>query len=671
MINFVVRHSLDDIIPDTHTKYEFIGSTVEDAAFLIERSTDNIEIIKFNLIPPSITPILNGDIEKNIKDVSLSVDKRYIAYTVDNNIKIIDLENPNDKPLMVENCNKFSFVLSNKGIFFVYEREQTLNYSTIVIHQGQSKLYQPRKEHILKNVLWWTTIQKSKILVALNLDKQGNKIIHVYQFQDTFIEILSFQIPKKFDYIIPTHVYLVNQRNILIASVGEVSLTVLSYPSLKATCIPYNTQTNPILSFVDSILVAVIPNHLIAFIDAEGDNLTTQLVEDKTLQVTNIPANIRQNLADTSIFYDVDRNAFLSLEIIWEKFSKVLETKDLLSWHFIGHISSAHTVVSFFAQDIIRSAPTNFFTGLIHFYLEYFVSGIYAWLGPDLPPDLIKYVPHMVPLNSLLMKDHSEQKVREALISSDLIIPYSVLSKSKFWEEILVTETEYCPKGFWHLSTIILLFLFYFNIKGSNTKLPPAIADLQPAMLLPPPVNPEHLKAMKDMKDSQIMKFLTDYFKKSCAIASALPGPNPDSSLIDKLRFEFAIYIASKHFYLPYNVNRLPTLEYLFLVNSPRTFLYSLANEQVLQTFSGIMSDRDDLRARSPIDLENAKYDVPLVKEYDDLLIEKETLKQSVIENEDIFPMFYHTASDENQAKSDYVLYSEKYSLNRLESLYC
>lgn len=463
----------------------------------------------------------------------------------------------------------------------------------------------------------------------------------------------------------------------VIVTVSNMSTTIISYPSLKSTCIPYQNSLSPVLSLIDSILVLVVPSSLVAFIDADSGDLKTQLVEDKELQCDSIPQNLLQNTSDSSIFYDKDRNAFLSLEIVWAKFAKILETRDLLSWHFIGHISSAHTLVSFFAQDIIRNAPNNFFIGLVHFYLEYCISGVYAWMSPDLSQDLIKYVPHMVPYGSLLEFYPSEKVIRDALISSDLIIPYNNLIKTKFWEELVESENEYCPEGFWHLSTVILLFLFYFNVKGPNSKYPPALINFQSAFLLEPPTNPEHLRAMKDIKESQIFKFLTDFFKKSCAIASALPAPNPDATLIDKLRFEFAIYLSARIFHLPYNINKLPTLEYLFLVNAPKCFLYTLSYEKVLQTFSGIMSNRYDLYIRSEIDVPSMTQQKISISQIEDLVPSQQMLASEIGNQEDIYPLFTLTnlaverySIGNQDVSNDLAKVSEKYSLESLEAFY-
>ena len=603
MINFALRHSIDDLIGEGSAEYSYVGCYIEHSVILVSKKDSTTKFIRFHLIPPSVSTIFEGEIDTDIFDIIISPNKRILSFTDRNNIYFIDLLNPKSKLNSLQNCSKCAPIFStDKETYYIFERNSVLFQTTVSTPNDQISLKSSRGSSILKNVIWWSVKLHSKVLAAIT--EYGNeRKFHIYLFQDKLMEIFVYQMPQSFDNILPTHFFLINSRIIIVASVTDTGVMLVSFPSCKTHCIPYAKNDFVTLSMINAILVINVPNSIIALVDSDGGQLTTKIIEKPELVCKQTPKAIAQSSLESALFFDTEHYSFLNLEVDWMQLSKLLVADDILAWHFVAHLSAAHTPVTFFTQDIIRTAPKNFPFGIIHYFVEYCVSGVYQWLSPDTPQIFLSFIPHISNILSIMEHEPTEKEILHALHQTDVfLIPPSILTRTPFWSELMKINRDFCPFGFWKISTIILLLLFYLGTREPKSKMIEPLTNFSIPLLDPPEMTYDIIKQVREVRGEQILAFLGDYVKKLCAVSQALPAPTSDAPPAEKLRYEITLFAAARRFHLPYNVSRLPNLDALLLSETPLQMQYRFTRDGIIQTLDSY-EGRPDLWIRSLSDL--------------------------------------------------------------------
>ena len=686
MINFSIRHSLNDIIPNNEKEFEFVGGSIEHSALLVSKDRENCEIIRFLMFPPQISTIFKGQVEDDISNINIFPDKRVMWYSHEKNIIFVDLLNENSKRITLQNTTLCSPIFATKNEdFFIFERNSTLFQSSLKLSDKDISLSSSRGSSLIKNVVWWDVHIQSKLVACITSNSSGNRFFHAFQYRNKLTEIFDFEMPAVFENIQPIKFFLVNSYTFILANVTETSTLIVTYPSLKVACIPYNKTENVKISLVNEILVINVPNTLIALVDADGGQLITRIIEDKELLCNDSLNDVVQSSQESSIFFDPKNLCFISLEIDWTRLSKLLTADDILAWHFVAHLSAAHTPVTFFIQDIIKTTPLDFPIGIMNFFLEYCVSGVYQWLSPDTPLVFRKYIPHMTTLTSIMEDEPSEASILQALKEScEFFIPIDELIKTQFWQDLMRIDNDFCPKGFWKQSTNVYLILFYLAARTTRQKFIPPLCNLTLPFLNVPSLQSDHLRALKEITQKQTIDFLSDYIKKLCAVSQAIPAPS-DAKPIEKLRYEISIFAVARRFHIPYNIRKLPILESLILQETPKFLQYIYTRDRVLQT-PDCFAQRPDLWIRSAISPHgdalpyfdiNERHPSPLDVEY--MGTSTASCNKAIRENPDYFSPFipYKLAveriadgNNDDMLRQSINVMSQKYTIENLSKYY-
>ena len=120
MINFSIRHSLNDIIPNNEKEFEFVGGSIEHSALLVSKDRENCEIIRFLMFPPQISTIFKGQVEDDISNINIFPDRRVMWYSHEKNIIFVDLLNENSKRITLQNTTLCSPIFATKNEDFFY-----------------------------------------------------------------------------------------------------------------------------------------------------------------------------------------------------------------------------------------------------------------------------------------------------------------------------------------------------------------------------------------------------------------------------------------------------------------------------------------------------------------------------------------------------------------------
>ena len=603
MINFSIQHSLDDLIKGQNINYSYVGCYIDNSVILVSKENSITKLFRFHSIPPSISTIYEGEIDTDIFNIIISPNKRILSFTDRKNIYFIDLLNPNSKIISLQNCTKCAPIFStDKETYYIFERNSILYQTTVQTQKDQISLKSSRGSSILKNIIWWSVKLHSKVVAVLTESNTERKI-HIYLFQDKLIEIFVYQMPSSFDNVLPSHFFLINSRILVVACVTDTGVLIASYPSFKTNCIPYSHNENVTISMNNNILVVNVPGYIVALVDSDGGRLTTKIIEKQELLCKHTPKTLVQSSLKSDLFFDTEKMAFLNLEVDWNQLSNLINSDDILTWHFVAHLTAAHATVSFFTQDIIKTIPKNFPFGIIHYFLEYCVSGVYQWLSPDTPSIFFSFLPPIINISSIMEQEPTEKEILHALHQTDVfLIPPSILTRTPLWNELIKLNKDFCPYGFWKISTIILLLLFYLGAREHKSKFMEPLASFSFPLLDPPEMTNDIIKQVREVRGEQILAFLSDYVKKLCAISQALPAPSSDAKPIEKLRYEATLFASAHRFHLPYNVHRLPNLDSLLLSETPIQMQYILSRNGIIQTEKSY-EGRPDLWIRSQSDL--------------------------------------------------------------------
>lgn len=600
MISLKLDFSLKDLLHEEDlTDFIYSGVTNDGTAIVYKRNDSIITYYQISHYPPMFRQLYQTNYDPGVADVTLSQDKRFLSYQINNNAQIVDTKPqpgiiPESSVVILENVTQclplfesmYGF-LRNKALFVVG--------LAITKEFPITLLGSPLK--LDKNVTWWNFDTKTHHIALISTSSR--KKLYIYKLKDAIHNkwdcVVDYQLNQNNEDFFPTHFFVYeNEHNtcsFILASFSHPAAKVLVLPSQSSCSIPFppNFKLFPDISVAmnNSLIIVSAPKSLLFLFDVESHELFYDQVLVPELLDYEYPGLLVSCSLNKNVFYCVESLAFYSLGINWDKIILLLDIYDVESWKLAGHLIGGHLPFNKNDDNIIKyAASRDYPIGFYYFCIEYFIAKIYSSMKEVTPESFLAYLPNRP--SSFDISDFSlEDKVRECICSqNDFNVKYNLLSRELDSKLIKNADKEFSPNGLWKQSTILYLLIYSLGNKQPKNKFPYPLSIINAPTINSRTLTSDERKKLGSLTTYQMAQFVTNFIARqeeiSTLFTQSISSEEESVSYLVALLTQFS---AARDMHFPFSRKCVKKLQRLMVKHQTSTMIYQVAHIGVFQYF--------------------------------------------------------------------------------------